>query len=646
MPARSAAVTSRSGLARSELAARGLLGLLLAATLLGAVTLDRGDWPGLIGDEAAYLMQAESLAFDADLVYSGADYDRFVGHWGRAPEGLILQTGDGGETLTYGKPALYSLWLAPFVRLSPTRGAGVANALLLALAALAAAWALRPALGAAAPLWIAAFVFASVAFGTVFWAHSDLFLMCLTAIGLALLYGPGAAGGPGDGAGRRTGGGARPASPGPARRLRKRLTRTLARWMPSDGAIAACRWALAGALLAAVVLARPLYFPLLLPAAWATRELPAEPRRWGVRWRTLGALAAGGALLTLAATTASTVQRGSWTPYGGERMGFYSTTGFPEVDLPPGGWSAELERRPGSGSWVEREKLRFPLRPRLLAYDGLYFLAGSHVGVLPYFLPGLLGLLAWRPGGRRWPLAAAVALVVLAFFVVRPFNFYGGGAALANRYFLPVYPALWFLASPARPPGRWRWLAPVVVALAAAPFLAPLWSAPRAYPQRPEGGWRYVSDAARELLPYETTLDHLKPGGDGDVALERLWLRPLAPGLRGEPDTGGWLTVEPVDEAPPRADLLLASNEPLAALTIEAATGAPPLDFGGAAVLERSTSPGGVTRHRLAPRPLARHPMWWSGEQSLHLYRLQVDPGGDGPTPASPLRFRLLPETR
>src|SRR5262245_62634255 len=37
------------------------------------------------------------------------------------------------------------------------------------------------------------------------------------------------------------------------------------------------------------------------------------------------------------------------------------------------------------------------------------------------------------------------------FLLTRPFNFYGGGGAIANRYFLPLYPAFWFAAGrPAR----------------------------------------------------------------------------------------------------------------------------------------------------------------------------------------------------
>jgi hypothetical protein len=34
-----------------------LLALLLAATLVGALTFARRNWPGMLGDEATYLMQ-------------------------------------------------------------------------------------------------------------------------------------------------------------------------------------------------------------------------------------------------------------------------------------------------------------------------------------------------------------------------------------------------------------------------------------------------------------------------------------------------------------------------------------------------------------------------------------------------------------
>src|SRR4029079_4456758 len=146
---------------------------LLAALLAGALPFDKRSWRVFAGDEATYLMLGESLAWDRDIHYTPADYERFFAHWQRPPEGLILQSSDGGRSLTYGKPALYSLAIAPFLRLSPVRGAAIANAIYLAIAACFAARALRPDAGDTAPWLVAAFVFASVAFAHVFWAHPD-----------------------------------------------------------------------------------------------------------------------------------------------------------------------------------------------------------------------------------------------------------------------------------------------------------------------------------------------------------------------------------------------------------------------------------------------------------------------------------------
>src|SRR5436853_7745897 len=93
-----------------------LLSLLLAATLVGALTFDRRSWPGLVGDEATYLMQAQSLAWDQDVRYSRRDYDRFGARWGIKPDGLILQSGRGGRTLVSAEPASYAPGIPPLPR--------------------------------------------------------------------------------------------------------------------------------------------------------------------------------------------------------------------------------------------------------------------------------------------------------------------------------------------------------------------------------------------------------------------------------------------------------------------------------------------------------------------------------------------------
>ena len=585
-----------------------LLAALLAALLVAAVTFDRRGWPDFVGDETTYLMQAQSLAWDFDNRYTPADYQRFVDTWGKAPDGVILQSRDEGRTLVYAKPASYALAIAPLVRLAPRRGAAVANALLLAVTALAAALALSRRLGPAAPLWTAVWVFGSVAFAHVFWAHADLFLMCLVALALAFAYG-----------GRRGAEGGAEADP-PSRAL--------------------LRWSLVGLLLGLVILARPFYAPLLLPAALA---VPPGRRRAG-----LSVLAAGALIVTLTSTLGGLASRGSWTPYGGVRQSFDLQSGFPGVGPGVGAgqqpgdlqtrWQQQIASR-GSRTWIAPEALQLKLDPQQTSWNLLYFLAGRHVGVLPYFLPLLLGLVAMRAGRGRWALLLAVLAACFLFLYVRPFNFYGGGGALANRYFLPLYPAFWFLAArPLRPRAGAAWAALAV--LGAAPFLLPVWSHPRAFLLAPGGGYSYVSPAAQRLLPYETTLSHLKPGGQEDVIHEGFWVKLLTPTVRADPG-GARLHLAPGSTG----ELLLGSPAPLPGLRLRLAPGQPaPLAVAGAEVAASRQRPdGGTTLVLRFDRPRARHRMWWT-EDDVYLYQLRLTAPAGTP-PGGAWTFLLLPES-
>ena len=542
------------------------LGLLLACTLIGALTFDRRSWPGLVGDEATYLMQAQSLAWDLDLRYSRSDFDRFVAQWGVRPDGLILQSGDGGRTLTYSKPASYAAFVAPFLRLSPLRGAQIANALLLALAAVLAARTLERRIGPAAPLWVAAWIFASVAVAYVFWAHSDLFMMSLTALALALTYGA-----------------PRGDEPDETRR------RVVLRWLA------------VGALLCLVTMSRPFYGVLLIPAALA---VPLAKRRLG-----LTALALSAGLLVLVSAFANLAEGDAWSVYSGERQSFDSATGFPEVDFPASAWKEQIAVR-GSRIW------RFAdiFDARLTAWNAFYFLAGRHVGILPYFLPLLLGLLAFRRGEGRGMLILAVLAACACFLLARPFNFYGGGGAIANRYFLPLYPALWFAAGRRAHPS-WA----VACALLAAPFLWPLWQQPTAYLLNEDLGYRYVSGAAQSWLPYETTQSHLKPGGGEDFMHQDFWIKPLVPSVR--PEAGNaWIRLTG------RGEILLGSEEPLREVRLLLRPPLPAsLEIFGAETMKEIPRPGGRSLRVLRlDDPRAVHRMWWSPEP-LYLYQFRVE---------------------
>jgi len=559
--------------------------ILSGLILLGALTFDRLEWPAFVGDEATYLMAGESLAWDLDLRFEKHDYERFLDHWGLQPEGLILLSGDEGRHISFGKPFFYPLAIAPFQRLSPVKGPFVANALFLVLAGVMASRSLRFRLGSVAWIWVAVFLFASVCFAYVYWAHADLFLMALSAIALSLAFG--------------------------ARQS-------------ADEEGSMLRWLTVGLLMAIVVFSRPLYVPLLVPTAMA---VPRRHRRRG-----LAGLLLGVAAMLVLAVTVHWISGHSLTSYGAQRRGFYSTTGYPGVDFAPEQWVEKVEEL-GDAAWVEGQSVsRVPeIDASLWAWNSLYFLVGRHVGVLPYFLPLLLGALG-RPRERaQWALLAAVLLCVAAFFLYRPFNFYGGGGAMANRYFLPLYPALWFLGNRLAKIGP----AVAVTALASA-FLWPLWSQPRAFPLKQDSTYRYVSTAASRGLPFETTQSHLKPSGRSDVIHNQLWVKSLAPTLRPSRD-GSVLKLQ----SNSRGQLLVGSPTPLARLRLETwGLGSEGLEVTGGATAVEAENLGEVRVLDLElGRRRARHPMWWTWDP-FYLYQLSLRAGEIGESTVS---LSLLP---
>lgn len=582
---------------------------LLTATLVGAATADRSAWPSLIGDEATYAMQAASLAFDGDLAYERRDFDRFAEHWGVPPDGLILQSRNNGLDLTYGKSFLYALAVAPATRLAPVRGPLVANALFLALTCLLVAWVLERRVGPAAALWVAVFAFASVSFAYVFWVHADLFLLCAAAAGLALAY----LGEP------------RAVTHGhltDVYRPPRGEWESAGPWRPVP------RWLLVGVLLAVPGAYRPLYLGLLLPALLAARAEAVEDR--GGAGRRVAALLVGAALLLGLSSMVQWSAGGDWSPYGGERRGFYGATdGFPDVDFPRAAWYDSV-RRWGNTSWFHEGAVDSRLETvdlGLWGWNSLYFLAGRNVGVLPYFLPVVLGLALFVPWRGRWALLLAVAAAVAALFFVRPFNFYGGGGAIANRYFLPIYPALWFCAGrgpTARDPAGWRRAGgALLVAALAALFLWPLWSAPRAFPIGDDGRYSFVSPVAGDWLPYETTQSHI-PGGR-DKAVDGLWVKllsgvDLAAGGEGTGDAGWRLT----GDGP--GVLLVGSGQPLERLYLEFAPGGPAKVRVGGEEPERTVlaADGGTAFLVAIEETRAVHPMWWTNDD-FYLYRVEIE---------------------
>jgi hypothetical protein len=131
---------------------------------------------------------------------------------------------------------------------------------------------------------------------------------------------------------------------------------------------------------------------------------------------------------------------------------------------------------------------------------------------------------------------------------------------------------------------------------------------------------RYVSATARAVLPYETSLSHLKPGGREDVSHNGLWIKFLRPGVEVQPDSP-WLDA--TSGTP--VELLVGADEPLEALVLE-------LEFppevpprtGGAANSLRPLDDSSKRYRVDLGRPTARHRMWWTFD-TVYLYRLKFE---------------------
>ena len=256
----------------------------------------------------------------------------------------------------------------------------------------------------------------------------------------------------------------------------------------------------------------------------------------------------------------------------------------------------------------------FEPAPGLLFWNVLYFLAGRNVGVLLYFLPLLLILIAARSDRGRWALIVAAALTVLGLLITRPYDFAGFAGEPGNRLFLPLYAALWFL--PARPL-RAGWA--LAVALLATPLLLP---GPAKLTEAVQG--------AVEWFPYEASQREL-PGEW--ISSGELRIKPASRTVWQSP-RGSDLRIVGAE----RGELLIASAAPLERLVLEFERSAPSLlEANGADLRPTLLSPDGSISFDVPLGSGRAHPMWWSGG-TVHLYSLRIRLPE---APVRPIGFRV-----
>lgn len=378
---------------RLTIAAWAIFVVFALLALWRPVTHDFRDQP-LAGDEASHLLQALSIAYDSHtLNFDQRDVERWQSlAWATQPVGLFFQRYDG-DLYGVAKPYGYSLYLAPFIAVfGAVPGVAIGNTLLLALLmGISTLLLLTRYRGPVVPLAVGSFFLAASPYMYAYWNHTELFLalVVLVAFAAAVRF-------------AQTGGAA---------------------WALLSFAAMGFGMSEKAAFIA-------LFAPIALVMLWKARQM----------WLRVAMPVVAIAVFAVAIVPYLYYSDGaSFTPYGGDHR-LYVSHGTPFGGATEGFSSTSFE---ATGLVEDVRGISVTETLESLAY----YAVGRHTGLLVYLPLALLLIVAGLARFRKtdaWGRAAVVSVVgyIVFYAVVFPTNYFGGGHALGNRYFLQAAPAV------------------------------------------------------------------------------------------------------------------------------------------------------------------------------------------------------------
>jgi len=482
----------------------------------------------LFADEAVYYMMTDSLAQDGDIEYTRSDLIRYYRVFNTDPKGIFLKKAKDGK-LYYAKSWAYSLFTAPLVKLFRANGFLVFHSLLLGLILLMGfAYTSSANRSALALISIFTFLFGSVAAVYFLWLQPDFFNLFLVFTVLFLwLY-------------KHTRG-----DSGTEEAPRGKLHNFL---LSDASDYLAC--ALAGLAVFSKLPNLALMGPLVL--------FTLIEKRW------LKAALKIAIFLAVAVSLFGINQwiTGEWNYQGGNRKTFYGQGGYPLEKEHLTFETAQAGVMTSKG-YFQRHRYY----PRVYLSNLFYYFFGRFSGITWYFFPAIMALILFLARRKRlyqWLLFITLAGEILIFIVLMPDNYAGGGGALANRYFLSIYPLFFFLA-----PLEVK-IKPLTLSwVAAALFIAPILINPLPHSHFPA---THAKRFPFKLLPVELTLinnlptNSHPPAHRQSVGIKYAWLYFLDdnfhPRTTSELERHGFWT-----RGPHKAEMLLKTWYPIKEIT-------------------------------------------------------------------------------
>jgi len=474
---------------------------------------------GLKSDEATYVSMTLSLAHDGDLTFEEHDLKRFWPLYQSGPEGIFLKRGKGSEDqLYYGKSFIYPLVATPFFILAGLNGLLLLNVLLLAglvfCLYLFAATRMTPF---HAVLISTGFLVASIAPLFSVWMMPETFNLALVGYAYFFwLY----------------------------KEVRPSEEDSTA---VADSPTGISTDVLGAFLLGLATFSKPSNVLLILPLiglAWWRGQL--------LRGLINGIVFA---LVVAAGFGINALVSGEFNYQGGDRKTFYGEFPFQNND-------ATFDT---TGISVTTDTVEFEGWNHL-GRNIPYFLFGRHFGLIPYYFPAIV-ILIWALLRRRelafWHvlIIGTVTLTIMALLIFLPNTWSGGGGPPGNRYFLSIYPALFFLIPTTR-----TILPALVMWFGGALFVAQILVNPFVAAKRP---WENTQNGLFRLLPIELTMVNDLPV-QLDQRRTRIAYGDEPPLLLYYLDNNAWRPEEPgiwvAGDA--RADIIIRTDPPVAGLEV------------------------------------------------------------------------------
>jgi len=363
----------------------------------------------LFSDESTYYMMTQSLGHDGDLEYTKKDLIRYYKHFPSGPLGVFLKKGKQ-DRIYFAKSFAYPLFAAPLVRIFGANGFFVLHSILLLLLLLMGYYYYSLSNPKNISLaFVFTFIFASITIAYFFWMTPDFFNLFL-AFSALFLWGF---------KHHRTDS---VKTIGPTHKFKSFL-------LSDYSDYAAC------VVIAIAVFSKPPNIALLGPIVLFSL----------IKKRFLKALIMVMIFLLVSGVFwgANAYITGDWNYQGGERKSFYGEGGYPlaKKDL-------TFDNTPGYEMTTKDYTKKHFYPPKVFVYNLFYYFFGRFAGITWYFFPAFLALIMFffrRKYLFNWLILAALAGEILIWIILMPDNYAGGGGALANRYFLNIYPFFFFL---------------------------------------------------------------------------------------------------------------------------------------------------------------------------------------------------------